>query len=391
MSEFLPPAATWSGQAAVLYRLLESVDPEAYCLLSHVDFDAPEFRSAPRRLPARYHHLGDAVTRMPEQARALERWAIRLRRGRSALRAVTRGAAAVRHERCGAVVAAPDRVEDLPIAFVVSRLSGARFYPYLFDDYATKWTRPRERAFARRVEPFLYRRAAGVIVPNEGLADELRRRHGVESTVVRNPCDPLAYEHERSGQPDYSRRPVAIVFTGAVYDAHYDAFRNLLEGIRLLGAEAADLNLYTASDPALLAEHGLRGPIAFHPHAPAASMPRIQQEAHILFLPLAFDSPYPDVVRTSAPAKMAEYLAACRPILVHAPADSFMSSYFRRHGCGVVVAESNPAAVAEALERIIGDAELRERICAAAWERACTDFHPDRARAAFAELVGLRS
>ncbi len=150
-----------------------------------------------------------------------------------------------------------------------------------------------------------------------------------------------------------------------------------------------ELHLYTASEPALLSEHGLSGPIVFHPHAPAPAMPRIQQRAHILFLPLAFDSPYPEVVRTSAPAKMAEYLAAARPILVHAPPDAYISNYFRRHGCGVVVDERDPVAVAQALERILGDAELRGRISAAAWERARTDFHPDRARAAFADLVGL--
>lgn len=390
MSEFLPPAATWSGQAAVLHRLLDGVDAEAYCLLSRVDFDTPQYRAARDRLPATYHHLGDALSRSPEPARGLERWAIRARRGWSALRAIARGVAAVRRERCGAVVATPDRVEDLPIAFVVSRFSQARFYPYLFDDYATKWTSPRERDFARLVEPFLLKRAAGVIVPNDGLGVELRRRHGVQSTVVRNPCEASAYEHEPSEEPDYSRRPAAIVFTGAVYHAHYNAVQNLLEAIRLLGQEAAELHLYTASEPALLAEHGLSGPIVFHPHAPSAAMPRIQQGAHILFLPLAFDSPYHEVVRTSGPAKMAEYLAARRPILVHAPADSFPSIYFRRHGCGVVVDERDPVAVAQALERILGDAELRGRISAAAWERACTDFHPDRARAAFAELVGLR-
>ncbi|HWC25536.1 MAG TPA: glycosyltransferase, partial [Solirubrobacteraceae bacterium] len=140
----------------------------------------------------------------------------------------------------------------------------------------------------------------------------------------------------------------------------------------------------------LLARHGLIGPIDFHRHAPATAMPRIQQEAQVLFLPLAFDSPYPDVVRTSAPAKMAEYLAARRPILVHAPADSFVSSYFRRHGCGVVVDRNDPATLAEALQRILDDAELRERLCAAAWERAGEDFHPDSARRALAQLLGLR-
>ncbi len=390
MSEYLPPAPTWSGQASVLYRLLSGVDPEAYCLVSRVDFEGPEYGEAARRLPARYHHLGDAVMGSPERARGRERWAIRARRGWSALRAVARGVAAVRRERCGALVAAPDRVEDLLIGFAVSRLAGARFYPYLFDDYATKWTGTREAEFARRVEPFLLRRAAGVVVPNEYLGDDLRRRHGIEATVVRNPCDPAAYERHHGERVDDTRRPAAVVFTGAVYHAHYGAFLNLLEAIGVVGADVARLHLYTASDPALLARHGLSGPIDFHPHAPAAAMPRIQQEAQVLFLPLAFDSPYPDVVRTSGPAKMAEYLAAGRPILVHAPADSFVSSYFRQHGCGVVVDRSDPSALAEALHDILDDAALRERIRAAAWERACADFHPDRAGAALAQLVGLR-
>ena len=390
MSEYLPPARTWSGQASVLYRLLLGVDRASYCLLSRVDFELPEHRAAPRRLPAPYHHLGDAVLASPEDARGMHRWAIRRRRTWSAVRAVARGAAAVRRERCGAVVAAPDRVEDLAIAFAISRLTGARFYPYLFDDYATKWRHPSEQALARRLEPFLLRRAAGIIVPNEHLGEELRRRHGVTTTVVRNPCELSAYESHRAEQAGDRLLPAAIVFTGAVYHAHYGAVRALLTAIELLDSGSARLHLHTASDPALLAGRGVRGPIDFHPHAPAEAMPRIQQSADVLFLPLAFDSPYPDIVRTSAPAKMAEYLAAGRPILVHAPADSFVSSYFRRHDCGVVVSEDEPAALARALERLLGDTALRARVCAAARERARLDFHPDRARAAFAELVGLR-
>ena len=389
MSEYLPPAPTWSGQASVLYRLLAGVDRESYCLLSRVDFDAPEYRFAARRLPAPYYHLGNAVSHSPERARGRERWTIRARRGWSMIRAVARGVAAVRRERCGALIAAPDRVEDLPIAFAVSRLTGTRFYPYLFDDYATKWTGPREHAFARRVERFLLKRAGGVIVPNEYLGEDLRRRHGVESTVVHNPYDVSLYESPRPREVEVLRRPATIVFTGAVYEAHYGAFRDLLEALGRLGTGVARLHVHTASDPALLARQGLTGPIDFHPHAPAVTVPSIQQEADVLFLPLAFDSPYPDIVRTSAPAKMAEYLAAGRPILVHAPANSFVSSYFRRHGCGVVVDEDDVAALMQALERVLGDRALRERVCAAAWQRACVDFHPDRARAALAKLVGL--
>jgi glycosyltransferase involved in cell wall biosynthesis len=232
--------------------------------------------------------------------------------------------------------------------------------------------------------------AAGIIVPTEHLADALRRRLGVASTVVRNPCDESAFERHRGSATADVGRPARVVFTGSIYDAHYGAFRTLVEALVLLGANVARLHLYTASDPALLAEHGLHGPIVFHPHVPAEEVPAVQQGADVLFLPLAFDSPYPEIVRTSAPAKMAEYLAAGRPILAHAPADSFVSSYFRRHGCGVVVDRSDPAELADALGRIIDDAELRTRTCASAWERALEDFHPDQARRALAKLVGLR-
>ena len=389
VSEYLPPARKWSGQASVLYRLLTGLAPRDYRLLSRVDFGAPEFDDAPNRLPAPYRHLGDPIADSPPDARGRERWAIRGRRVLSFARAVARGTATVRRERCAAVVAAPDRLEDLPIAWAISRLGGARFYPYLFDDYATKWTNPREKALAHRLEPFLLRQAAGIIVPNETHAGDLQERYGLEATVVRNPCDPPAFTRRANHPPAHIGSPAAIVFTGAIYDAHYGAFRNLVQAISRLGPERVRLHLYTASDPALLAEQGISGPIVFHEHVPAPDVPRLQQQADILFLPLAFDSPYPHIVRTAAPAKMAEYLAARRPVLAHAPAGSFVSTYLARFGCAVVVDESDPALLADGLHRIITDTALRERICAAAWQRACDDFHPDRARAALTRLVGL--
>jgi glycosyltransferase involved in cell wall biosynthesis len=385
ISEFLPPSPTWSGQAAIVHRLLSSLDPRCYCLLSRANVTATDGGLPP--LPGRYYHLGGASGASPEQANGLERWAIRMRRAGSALRVLIQAAFIARRERCAALVATPDRVEDLPLAFAASRLARIRFYPYLFDDYANKWTGARERRFARVVEPFLLRRSAGIVVPNELLQEELRKRYGVVSTVVPNVYDPSLYDAD-AAEPDYGAE-AAIVFTGAVYHAHYGAFRTLVAGLRLLEGRSARLHLYTASDEAQLEREGICGPVAFHAHVPSSAVPRIQQEAHILFLPLAFDSPYPEVVRTSSPAKMAEYMASGRPILVHAPPDAFISTYFRHHRCGVVVDESDPRLLAEAIERILGDTGLRNLLSAAARERAVADFHPARGRAAFAQLLGL--
>jgi glycosyltransferase involved in cell wall biosynthesis len=118
-------------------------------------------------------------------------------------------------------------------------------------------------------------------------------------------------------------------------------------------------------------------------------MPALQQRADVLFLPLALQSDYPELVRTAAPGKMAEYLAAGRPILVHAPPDSFLASYFRDHQCGIVVDRDDPAALAAALESILSDSALRARLRARAWQRAEADFDLGNARRQFAQAIGL--
>jgi glycosyltransferase involved in cell wall biosynthesis len=85
---------------------------------------------------------------------------------------------------------------------------------------------------------------------------------------------------------------------------------------------------------------------------------------------------------------MSEYLAACRPILVHAPGDSFIAWYFRQHECGIVVDRLDPAELALALDLLLSDRALRERLAARAWERAREDFDLSKAQAQFAGLLG---
>jgi hypothetical protein len=46
-----------------------------------------------------------------------------------------------------------------------------------------------------------------------------------------------------------------------------------------------------------------------HPHIPQSRVAAILRQADVLFLPLAFRSPIQEVIRTSAPGKMGEYLA----------------------------------------------------------------------------------
>jgi len=184
---------------------------------------------------------------------------------------------------------------------------------------------------------------------------------------------------------------IKIVYTGGLGRVHFDAFRNLLAAIELLGRTEVKLHLFIPQSKDATEKEGIQGRVVYHPHQPLSEMPAIQQGADILFLPLTFDSSYQDIVRTAAPGKMGEYLAARRPILVHAPPDSFIAWYFQHYECGLVVDQNDPARLAEGLERMLTDAALCERLVARAWERAEADFALPSARKQFAKLLGLQS
>jgi glycosyltransferase involved in cell wall biosynthesis len=149
------------------------------------------------------------------------------------------------------------------------------------------------------------------------------------------------------------------------------------------------IQVFTAQSAQILAAAGITAPVEIHEHRSADEIRALQRNADVLFLPLAFSSPYPRLIRSSSPAKLGEYLASGRPVLVHAPRDTFVAEYFREHRCGVVVDEPDPVVLAAAVRQLLEDDELRANVTNAAWARANADYDLDTARASFAAALGF--
>jgi glycosyltransferase involved in cell wall biosynthesis len=445
LAQFLPPSP--GGGVVPLYRMFKDLNPDDYCLLSEQDYEPySHLRSslltgtlnATPRLPARYYQLPSSSkpvlseleedrprqgspparskqhsletppaesflrSRVPEwlklqAARKLinsSRTARRLVRRRVSellvcFRRAKNVARIVRREGCGAILASSGDPFDLPAGYLASRLARVPFYAYVFDDYPRQWDHTPYRHFARLVGPTMLKGAAGIIVLNEFLREDYRQRYQVEPTVVRNPLEiPEIEDADAAPSWPANEGEISIVYTGTVYHANYDAFRNLIEAIGQLGRPEVKLHLYTSQTREELEQHNISGPaVVYHEHVASSEVFEVQRKADILFLPLAFDSSIPEVIRTSSPGKMGEYLASRRPILAHAPADSFVSWYFREHECGVVVDRSDPAMLAQAIEGIIEDADLRREMGERARERAESDFSLAVAQVEFVKLL----
>jgi glycosyltransferase involved in cell wall biosynthesis len=386
VSNILPPSHT--AHAAILHRLLRDRDPATYCLLSARNYADGAQEEWSGRLAGRYYHLHTwRLTRGYRFGLARVRAAVNLVLD---LRRVSTIARILRRERCDAVVACTggDEIVDFAAAYLASRLTGLPFYAYLLDQFSHMVRFGLGRTVVGRLEPSIMKRAAAVIVPNEFLAEEVRREFGIDPVVIHNPCDLQLYDNVRDREAEKAAGERSIVYTGEIGEVHFGAFRNLLAAIDLPGENEVRLHLYSNSGRTWLETHGIRGPVVFHGQHPLAEMPSIHKRADILFLPLSIESPYGEIIRTAAPGKMGEYLAARRPILVHAPADSFVAWYFRRHECGLVVDRDDPAELAHALRRLLSDTALCRTLSERAWERARADFDVEKARAQVDALLG---
>lgn len=386
VSHILPPSP--SGQAMVLYKLLQTVNQDDYCLIStnsHSEHcDEPKGSAT---LPGSFYYLKPAF----HLARP-NRFKLRVLRNvfnniwriyRRAVQLKT----IIRENNINVVVSCSGDLYDMPAACLACMWTSTSFVAYMFDDYMYQWTGPL-RQWAVWLEPKFIKQAKAVIVPNEFLKDEYFRRYGVQSTIIRNPCD-VQGSGGNSSHPVVSDKAMFnIVYTGSVYHAHYDAFRNLVQAVQSLGRGDILFHIYTAQPKEQLESEGIAGnSVVYHEHIGQEEVNRVLSQADLLFLPLAFNSPIPEVIKTSAPGKMGEYLATGMPILVHAPADSFVSWYFRKNKCGVVIDDNNPVTLAQAIEKILAETELLRDIGENARHQALTDFDITAARSGFLELI----
>jgi glycosyltransferase involved in cell wall biosynthesis len=389
ISKVLPPSE--SAHAAIIQRLLRDIDPANYCLLSSTDYGNNSGPNYTGRLDGKFYHLPE-----PYQLTRGYRFGLqRIRERLNLLLAIMDRTRVIRRiikqEGCDAVVVCTGgrEVFDFPAGYLAAKLSGARFYAYLLDQYSHMVAYVMGNSFLRRFEPRVMKDATAVIVPNEFMRDEVRQRYGVDSVIVRNTCDVTVYEPATELESTDTDE-IRIVYTGSVGTLHFDAFRNLIAAIESLQRSDVKLHIYTAQTREQIEAAIVDAPaVVVHEHEPVGAMPRIQKQADVLFLPLAFGAEYQEIIRTAAPGKICEYLSARRPVLVHAPADSFTAWYFREHDCGVVADTNDPVEVARALERLLADPELRNRVSEHAWDRAQSDFDLPHAQAKFASVLGL--
>jgi len=379
ISPVLPPSS--SGQAIVLYQLLKNHDPSKFIFLSNTDYSNPRKSDFfTNKLKTKYYYI-DPIFKFKkysilEKKLVLFLW---MKGYETPLNQLLKNrtmkvANILKKEGCDSIISCTADLFGPPISYFAARLIKIPFILYAFDHYSTQWTIPLEKKFAEKYEKMICNNAEGLIVPNEFLKDIYHQLYSLDPVIIHNPCDLSNYNTQVKYVPIPRNRTIKIVYTGTIYNAHFDAFKSLLSAINRVSNTQFELHIYTNQNQFLLQKDGIRGRVVFQEYLKTDFIPKIQQEADILLLPLAFKSPYPEIIRTSSPGKMGEYLASGRPILVFAPADSYISWYFKKYQCGLVIDNQDPKELIKGLELLINDSSLQRQMVENARKRAEIDF-----------------
>jgi glycosyltransferase involved in cell wall biosynthesis len=362
ISYFYPPMAI--GPSFVMGTLLEQFDPTGLVVFS----GNPQKSTTPvdpSRRPSVAVRRFDVPLWWPDadtEVRILGRkLSLRGRAFGNLLVSVGLAVAAtrvLRRTQTRALVVVYPKQHFLLAGLLASLLARKPLLVYFMDVYVEGL--PSGRRVAALIERLVARRASAVFAMSEPHRDHLEKR--LRRCGVPNPQVvelPHLHREEPSVEPLRLEGNPAIVFTGAIYDAQADSVRRLVEALRTLESHEGHLHLLTQTSGDELRRWGIEPNQRVHVRsATRAEALAAQRAADVLFLPMGFEAKG-DVVRTASPSKLPEYLAAGRPVLVHAPAESFVARYAREHGFAEVVDDADPAALRAALLRITTDPSHR--------------------------------
>jgi glycosyltransferase involved in cell wall biosynthesis len=373
-----PP--TPGGTPVVLERLLTHLPGVSVDVVTDRKLRPRVRAGGPGVLDARYRY----VLKWPG-------WGGRWRFGRVAIAAIDfllalvagiRAARWARRDRARWVLSVTDEGFSVIAGTIAARLAGLPHVVMVFDLWEENAYTEVQRAVAARLEPRIFRSAATVVGYCSQIVEHYRAKYGLEAVAIPTPVESGGDSVAPRAEPDVNDGSREVLLAGAVYWAQRDAVARLLS----LRGRIPGLRMVTIGGEDTLRHSGLR-PDRSEPAVPGPELRQRLARADVLFLGLSLHSDHPAIVRTATPARLVEYMASGRPLIVHAPAGSHVAEYARREDFAEVVDIADPEALLAGLHRVLEDRDLSAGRAARARSVAVERHDAAKVGTAFAEIL----
>ena len=186
-------------------------------------------------------------------------------------------------------------------------------------------------------------------------------------------CDVIAKCYDFDETPHLKENvstPLKLVYTGNLGINRWKSLAIIVNALKKVNSESlkAQLQIYSPTPltdemkNALISE----GNSCFMGSVSADKIPDIQRDADVLVHIESFDEKSLFAVKYSFSTKIVDYLKCARPILAVGPKDVASIDYFIRNDSAIAVTDE--AQLADALEQLVNDSELRKEYAQKAYE-----------------------
>jgi glycosyltransferase involved in cell wall biosynthesis len=241
--------------------------------------------------------------------------------------------------------------------FLAARDLGLPFYAHIHDLWIENLTPGSPLAsFGEKWEPIIIREARRVLCMTEAMQKYYDSKYGIQTDLLPHTIREQDYLNV-TVRPPAMPSPTVLFVGGVSPPMNLDALKVLAAASELLPS-GYELLFCTSMDLQALKQKGIQSSRLQARYVSRAEVQRLQSGAHVLIAPLSHKNGSIEEVRTVFSTKLCEYLVSGRPIIVFAPEDSYHAESARKNGWAYVVTEDSPAALADAVVRVVTDEDL---------------------------------
>ncbi|MFQ5786348.1 MAG: glycosyltransferase [Thermodesulfobacteriota bacterium] len=271
--------------------------------------------------------------------------------------------AVARHQKVDVILNVSDDGPFFIAAYLAARKLNIKLVLYLLDLYEEGRRSCLHKFIAKWFEPKIFSKASALLVMSERMQEYYNKKYNMASTVVPHPVDASEISERplETAQQELKERPLRIIFTGMTTAAQAGSVIDL---VKVVGKYPSEFSLKLC----IPIKKGHGGFIdELPPNVEKVSLRRgevfkAQRNADVLFLPFAFDNPYPDIIRTASPGKLPEYLGSGKPILYYGPKEAYVNWYFNKTKAAICVTTNNSEKLLATLRQLRNNADLRKKL-----------------------------
>jgi len=285
--------------------------------------------------------------------------------------ATAEAVALVRSEAITSILAVSDYGPCLIAGWKASRVTGVPLDLFFFDLWLENVLPFFQHLMARLYQPRVFATARYVCAAGAGSGVYLDRQYGLRTVVMNNTADII----ELPGVEKNGMSPMVVVLSGSVGWPQADAVLDMVRAINSM--DGVEIHVYSHQSVEELGSIGVAGPnVLLCGGLPEEDMRKVQKTADLLFVPMSFGKKGVHVIETAQPAKLVDYMASGVPVLVHAPAYSFVARYAREHDVALVADQPGPEGLKDTLARMLLDRTEARRKAVLALALVARDHDP---------------